>query len=100
MSLQNRETFFVAPTISGRYHPQLNEQGQRHICMEHYKRNFSITKTLRLGTAVPCPTWRIHVAVIAQATVIAGALMVDRYFWRQNIRKPQRTHSRLILALF
>jgi coenzyme F420-dependent glucose-6-phosphate dehydrogenase len=38
------------------------------------------TKKLRLGTAVTCPTMRIHPAIIAQAAATAAAMMPGRFF--------------------
>ena len=37
------------------------------------------TTTLRVGTAVTCPTMRIHPAIIAQAAATATALMPGRF---------------------
>src|SRR5206468_9616110 len=38
------------------------------------------TTRLRLGTAVTCPTFRIHPAIVAQAAATAAAMMPGRFF--------------------
>ena len=38
------------------------------------------TQRLRLGTAVTCPTVRVHPAIVAQAAATAAAMMPGRFF--------------------
>lgn len=50
------------------------------------------TKRLRLGTAVTCPTVRIHPAIVAQAAATAASVMPGRFFRlvRPVGKNPQR----------
>ena len=38
------------------------------------------TKRLHLGTAVTCPTVRVHPAIVAQAAATATSMMPGRFF--------------------
>jgi coenzyme F420-dependent glucose-6-phosphate dehydrogenase len=38
------------------------------------------TQRLRLGTAVTCPTMRLHPAIVAQAAATTAAMMPGRFF--------------------
>jgi len=71
---------FTFATISDHYHPWLDLQGQSPFVWSTIGAISQVTKTLRLGTAVTCPTMRIHPAIIAQAAATSAALMPDRFF--------------------
>jgi coenzyme F420-dependent glucose-6-phosphate dehydrogenase len=67
-------------TISDHYHPWLNVQGQSPFVWTTLGAIAEVTKTVRVGTAVTCPTMRIHPAIIAQAAATTAALMPGRFF--------------------
>ncbi len=71
---------FTFATISDHYHPWLDIQGQSPFVWSTLGAISQVTKTIRLGTAVTCPTMRIHPAIIAQAAATTAALMPGRFF--------------------
>jgi len=71
---------FEFAVISDHYHPWLDRQGQSPFVWAVIGAISRVTHRLRLGTAVTCPSNRIHPAIIAQAAATAGALMPDRFF--------------------
>jgi G6PDH family F420-dependent oxidoreductase len=64
---------FDALWISDHFHPWLDEQGQSSFVWGMIGALSQVT-TLPIGTAVTCPTTRIHPAIIAQAAATAGVL--------------------------
>lgn len=71
---------FTFATISDHYHPWINTQGQSPFVWGTLGAISQVTKTINLGTAVTCPTMRIHPAIIAQAAATCGALLPKRFF--------------------
>ena len=71
---------FEFAVISDHYHPWLDRQGQSPFVWAVIGAISRVTHRLRLGTAVTCPSNRIHPAIIAQAAATAGALMPDPFF--------------------
>jgi G6PDH family F420-dependent oxidoreductase len=74
------QTGFTFATISDHYHPWLDIQGQSPFVWATLGAVSQVTKSLRLGTAVTCPTMRTHPAIIAQAAATTAALMPGRFF--------------------
>jgi F420-dependent oxidoreductase, G6PDH family len=74
------EAGFTFATISDHYHPWTNMEGNSPFVWATIGGIAHATKKLRLGTAVTCPTMRIHPAIIAQAAATAASLMPDRFF--------------------
>jgi coenzyme F420-dependent glucose-6-phosphate dehydrogenase len=74
------ESGFSFALISDHYHPWTDKQGQSPFVWSVIGAIAQATERLELGTAVTCPTIRIHPAVIAQAAATAAGLMPGRFF--------------------
>src|SRR5262249_49779078 len=66
--------------ISDHFHPWTDRQGQSPFVWGVLGAIAQATNQLVVGTAVTCPTVRIHPAIIAQAAATTAALMPDRFF--------------------
>jgi coenzyme F420-dependent glucose-6-phosphate dehydrogenase len=66
--------------ISDHFHPWIDRQGQSPFVWSVIGAIAQTTKRLRLGTAVTCPTVRVHPAIVAQASATAAAMMPGRFF--------------------
>ena len=66
--------------ISDHFHPWIDHQGQSPFVWSVIGAIAQATKRLRLGTAVTCPTVRVHPAIVAQAAATAAAMMPGRFF--------------------
>src|SRR5262245_31691122 len=66
--------------ISDHFHPWTDRQGQSPFVWSVIGAIANAPTRLRLGTAVTCPTLRVHPAVIAQAAATTAALMQGRFF--------------------
>jgi G6PDH family F420-dependent oxidoreductase len=64
--------------ISDHFHPWLDEQGQSPFVWSVIGA-IAATTSLHVGTAVTCPTMRIHPAVIAQAAATSAVLLDGRF---------------------
>ncbi len=64
--------------VSDHYHPWMSEQGSSPFVWSVLGA-LAATTTLKLTTAVTCPTFRIHPAVIAQATATTAAMAPGRF---------------------
>jgi G6PDH family F420-dependent oxidoreductase len=67
-------------TVSDHYHPWTHRQGQSPFVWAVLGGIAAVTNTVDVGTAVTCPTTRIHPAVIAQAAATAAVMMPGRFF--------------------
>ncbi len=74
------ETGFTFATISDHFHPWTSQEGNSPFVWSVIGAIAHATKNLRLGTAVTCPTIRIHPAIIAQAAATAASMMPNRFF--------------------
>lgn len=74
------EAGFTFALISDHYHPWVSDQGHSPFVWSVIGGIAQVTKNLRLGTGVTCPTMRIHPAIIAQAAATAAAMLPDRFF--------------------
>jgi coenzyme F420-dependent glucose-6-phosphate dehydrogenase len=74
------ESGFTFALISDHYHPWVDKQGQSPFVWAVIGGIAQVTRHLELGTAVTCPTVRIHPAVVAQASATAAAMMPGRFF--------------------
>ena len=70
---------FPTAWISDHFHPWLDEQGHSPFVWSVIGAIAQATSTLRLYTAVTCPTIRIHPAILAQATATSQELMGGRF---------------------
>ena len=66
--------------ISDHFHPWIDRQGQSPFVWSVLGAIAQATQRLVVGTAVTCPTLRIHPAIIAQAAATTAALMPGRFF--------------------
>ena len=74
------ESGFEFGLISDHYHPWTDRQGQSPFVWSVIGAIAQATRRLVVGTAVTCPTVRIHPAIVAQAAATAAALMPGRFF--------------------
>jgi G6PDH family F420-dependent oxidoreductase len=65
--------------ISDHYHPWIDRQGQSPFVWSVVGALAHATRRLRVGTAVTCPTVRIHPAIVAQAAATSAAMMPGRF---------------------
>jgi G6PDH family F420-dependent oxidoreductase len=73
------ETGFSFAMISDHFHPWIDRQGQSSFVWTVLGGIAQVTERMRIGTAVTCPTMRIHPAIIAQAAATAAAMLPDRF---------------------
>jgi G6PDH family F420-dependent oxidoreductase len=72
------EAGFTHAWVSDHYHPWMSSQGQSPFVWSVLGALASTT-SMNLTTAVTCPTFRIHPAVIAQATATVAAMAPGRF---------------------
>jgi alkanesulfonate monooxygenase SsuD/methylene tetrahydromethanopterin reductase-like flavin-dependent oxidoreductase (luciferase family) len=75
-----QDSGFGFALISDHYHPWIDKQGQSPFVWAVIGAIAQATQRLTLGTAVTCPTTRLHPAIVAQAAATAAALMPGRFF--------------------
>lgn len=71
---------FSFALISDHFHPWIDKQGHSPFVWNVIGGIAATTERIRLGTAVTCPTIRIHPAIIAQAAATSAAMMEGRFF--------------------
>ena len=71
---------FTFALISDHYHPWIDRQGKSPFVWSVIGAVSQATERLQLGTAVTCPTVRIHPGIIAQAAATCASLMPGRFF--------------------
>jgi G6PDH family F420-dependent oxidoreductase len=69
---------FIA--VSDHYHPWIDRQGQSPFVWSVIGGIAAATDRVEVGTAVTCPTVRIHPAIIAQAAATAADMLPGRFF--------------------
>jgi coenzyme F420-dependent glucose-6-phosphate dehydrogenase len=74
------EIGFSFAMISDHFHPWTDSQGQSPFVWSTIGGIAQATSKIRLGTAVTCPTVRIHPAIIAHAAATSAAMMPGRFF--------------------
>jgi coenzyme F420-dependent glucose-6-phosphate dehydrogenase len=74
------DTGFGFALISDHYHPWTERQGQSPFVWSALGAIAQATQHLAVGTAVTCPTLRIHPAIVAQAAATTATLMPGRFF--------------------
>ena len=79
-ALMAQDAGFGFALISDHYHPWIDRQGQSPFVWSVLGAIANATQRLTVGTAVTCPTMRIHPAVIAQAAATTATLMPGRFF--------------------
>jgi coenzyme F420-dependent glucose-6-phosphate dehydrogenase len=71
---------FEFALISDHFHPWTDRQGQSPFVWSVLGAIAQATDRLRVGTAVTCPSGRIHPAIVAQAAATTASLMPGRFF--------------------
>jgi coenzyme F420-dependent glucose-6-phosphate dehydrogenase len=79
-AVRAEETGFSFAAISDHYHPWLDVQGESPFVWGVLGAIAAKTHRLHVGTAVTCPTGRIHPALVAQAAATAASLFGGRFF--------------------
>ena len=74
------EAGFTFAMISDHFHPWTDRQGNSPFVWSVLGGIAQATTGLRVGTAVTCPTIRIHPAIIAQAAATTSLLFEGRFF--------------------
>ena len=74
------ESGFSFGLISDHFHPWIDRQGQSPFVWSVIGAIAEATERLELGTAVTCPSLRIHPALVAQAAATCALLMEGRFF--------------------
>jgi coenzyme F420-dependent glucose-6-phosphate dehydrogenase len=75
-----QDTGFTFALISDHFHPWTDRQGQSPFVWSALGAIAQATQRLTVGTAVTCPSMRIHPAIIAQAAATTATLMPGRFF--------------------
>jgi G6PDH family F420-dependent oxidoreductase len=74
------EAGFDFALISDHFHPWIDRQGNSPFVWGVLGGVAAVTERLRIGTAVTCPTTRIHPAIVAQAAATAACMLPERFF--------------------
>ena len=72
---------FAFEMISDHFHPWTNRQGNSPFVWGVLGGIAHATERVPIGTAVTCPTIRIHPAIVAQAAATAAAMMPAALCW-------------------
>lgn len=73
------EAGFGFAMISDHFHPWIDRQGESSFVWAVLGGIAQVTERMKIGTAVTCPTVRIHPAIIAQAAATAAAMLPGRF---------------------
>ncbi len=68
-------------SISDHFHPWLDSQGQSAFVWSTLGGLAQATSTIRVGTGVTCPTFRIHPVIVAQAVASVADMFEGRFYW-------------------
>jgi coenzyme F420-dependent glucose-6-phosphate dehydrogenase len=79
LAQQAESAGFALAFISDHYHPWTDRQGHSPFAWSVVGALAQATERIRLGTAVTCPLFRVHPAVVAQAAATAAALAPRRF---------------------
>ena len=94
-----QDTGFGFALISDHFHPWTDRQGQSPFVWSVLGAIAQATQRLTVGTAVTCPSMRIHPAIIAQAAATTATLMPGRFFLGVGTGgEPQRARGWARLA--
>jgi G6PDH family F420-dependent oxidoreductase len=80
LAVEAERAGFGFATVSDHFHPWINRQGHSPFVWSVLGGIARETRNLQVGTAVTCPTIRIHPAIIAQAAATVAAMMPRRFF--------------------
>src|SRR3954470_10527888 len=68
-------------TVSDHFHPWTHAQGESPFVWSVLGAIAAVTERVEVGTAVTCPTVRIHPAILAQAAATTASLLPGRFFF-------------------
>jgi coenzyme F420-dependent glucose-6-phosphate dehydrogenase len=71
---------FAFLTVSDHFHPWTHRQGQSPFVWSVLGGIAAVTDRIEVGTAVTCPTMRIHPAVVTHAAATAAVMLPGRFF--------------------
>ena len=74
------EAGFDFVTISDHFHPWTRRQGKSPFVWAVIGAIAEVTERIPVGTAVTCPTVRMHPAIVAHAAATAAAMLPGRFF--------------------
>jgi coenzyme F420-dependent glucose-6-phosphate dehydrogenase len=74
------EAGFAFVTVSDHFHPWTPRQGESAFVWTVLGAIAQATERIRVGTAVTCPTVRMHPAIVAHAAATAAAMLPGRFF--------------------
>ena len=74
------EAGFSFAAISDHFHPWVDAQGNSPFVWSVLGGVAQATSRMQVGTAVTCPTFRIHPAIVAQAAATAALMFEGRFF--------------------
>ena len=67
-------------SISDHFHPWLDVQGQSPFVWSTLGGLAQATSTIRVGTGVTCPTFRVHPVIVAQAAASVADMFEGRFY--------------------
>jgi len=73
------EVGFDFAMVSDHYHPWTDRQGNSPFAWSVIAGLATVTARIAIGTAVTCPTVRIHPAIVAQAAATSAAMLPGRF---------------------
>ena len=79
-AVRAEEAGFDFAAISDHFHPWVDAQGESPFVWTVLGGIAAVTDRLEVGTAVTCPTIRIHPAVVAYAAATAATMLPGRFF--------------------
>jgi coenzyme F420-dependent glucose-6-phosphate dehydrogenase len=71
---------FDFAAISDHFHPWVDAQGESAFVWTTLGAIAAVTDRITVGTAVTCPTVRLHPAIVAQAAATTATLLPGRFF--------------------
>ena len=74
------EAGFAFVTVSDHFQPWTRRQGQSPFVWTVLGAIAQVTDRVEVGTAVTCPTVRLHPAIVAHAAATAAAMLPGRFF--------------------
>lgn len=75
------EAGFDLAAISDHFHPWISVQGESSFVWSVLGGVATVTDEIEVGTAVTCPTMRMHPAIVAQAAATAASMLPSRFFF-------------------
>ena len=66
-------------TISDHFHPWISAQGESPFVWNVLGALSQVTEEIEIGTAVTCPTFRYHPAIVAQAAATSARMLEGRF---------------------